>query len=99
MAATDQNYRSQHALDIVFALSSLAMLLSIVWMFVDDYNRPWKSEQRDFRQIESRLAQRLAVAQIPDKAEFEEKRKRVEEARKAYEDPKTQEKLYDLKAE
>ena len=36
MAATDQNYRNQYALDIVFAVSSILMLVSVLWMFVQD---------------------------------------------------------------
>ena len=42
MAATDQNYRQQKTLDIVFAVSSILMLLSIFWMLWDDYNREFK---------------------------------------------------------
>jgi cytochrome c2 len=97
MAATDQNYRTQHTLDIVFAISSLAMLLSVVWMFADDYYRPYKVEQRDFRYVESALAQRMALDQIPDKAEFEAKRTAFEEARAAYQ--AKQDELRSLKAE
>jgi cbb3-type cytochrome oxidase cytochrome c subunit len=97
MAATDQNYRTQHTLDIVFAISSLAMLLSVVWMFADDYYRPYKVEQRDFRNVESALAQRMALDQIPDKAEFEAKRTAFDEARAAYEAKKDE--LRSLKAQ
>ena len=52
MAATDQNYRNQYVLDIVFAVSSIIMLLSIVWMLVADYQREYKTEQREFRDVE-----------------------------------------------
>jgi len=41
-------------------------LLSVVWMMADDYYRPYKVEQRDFRTVEATLAQRMAVEQIPD---------------------------------
>ncbi len=99
MAATDQTYRSQHGLDIVFAVSSLAMLLSIVWMFVDDYNRPYKVEQRDFRAVETALAQRQAVAQIPARADFEREKAAFEAARKDYESEANQGKLRELKYE
>jgi mono/diheme cytochrome c family protein/cbb3-type cytochrome oxidase cytochrome c subunit len=90
MAATDKTYRSQYGLDIVFAVSSLAMLLSIVWMFVDDYNRPFKAEQRSFREAESALAQRLALEQIPSEKEFNEKRDAFDAALVAYESKKDQ---------
>ena len=84
MAATDKPYRTQHTLDIVFAVSSLAMLLSIIWMFADDYYRPFKTEQRSFREIEAAIAQRQAIDLIPDRAEFEAKRKAFEAARDEY---------------
>jgi mono/diheme cytochrome c family protein len=82
MAATDQNYRSQRALDIFFALSCLLMLASIVWMFVADYNREWKTEQREFRDVESALAQRIALDKLPSVADFKAAKKAVEEERK-----------------
>jgi cbb3-type cytochrome oxidase cytochrome c subunit len=82
MAATDQNYRNQRALDIVFAVSCLLMLASIVWMFVADYNREWKTEQREFRDVESALAQRVALQKLPSVADFKAAKKAVDDARK-----------------
>src|SRR5271157_4642812 len=82
MAATDQAYRSQYGLDIVFAVSSIVMLLSIVWMLVDDYQREYKTEQRQFRDVEMAMAQREALQKMPRKAMFEEAKQSVEEARK-----------------
>src|SRR5438132_1107646 len=55
MAATDKHYRDQYALDIVFAVSSILMLVSVVWMFVQDYSREFKDEQRSFRDVEADL--------------------------------------------
>ena len=46
MAATDKEYRNQYILDIVFAVSSIVMLATIVWMLADDFNREYKTEQR-----------------------------------------------------
>src|SRR6266404_7627682 len=66
MAATDQNYRSSKALDITFAATCLLMLVSVVWMFVQDYNREFKVEQRQFRDVEEAVAQRQAVHLVPD---------------------------------
>ena len=65
MAASAQPYRNQRRLDIAFGVSSVLMLFSIVWMFVDDYNREWKPEQRRFRDVETAMSQRLALEQIP----------------------------------
>ena len=41
MAATDKPYRDQYVLDVVFAASCGVMLLSLVWMFADDYYREY----------------------------------------------------------
>src|SRR5206468_4461189 len=67
MAATDQNYRNQYLLDIVFAVTSILMLVSIVWMLWDDYMREYKTEQRQFRDVESAMAQREALKKMPRK--------------------------------
>src|SRR3954453_17574773 len=82
MAATDQNYRNQYALDIVFAVSSVLMLGSIVWMLVDDYMREYKTEQRVFRDVESAMAQREALLKMPREAEVNNAVNKVETARK-----------------
>ena len=52
MPATEETYRSQPTLHIVFAISSIAMMLSIVWMIMADHLRPWKQVQREFQQVE-----------------------------------------------
>src|SRR5438552_16000804 len=81
MAATDKPYRDQNTLDIVFALSNILMLVSIVWMFMQDYDREFKHEQRAFRDVEAALAQRQALDQMPTQAEFEKAMKAVDKAR------------------
>src|SRR5262245_52594560 len=81
MAATDQTYRSQRALDIVFAVSSVAMLVSIIGMFVQDYNRQWKAEQRVFRDVEAALFLRQTAGDLPDPAKYREALKDVKEQR------------------
>src|SRR5277367_1914589 len=65
-AATDQNYRSQKTLDIVFALTCILMLVSIIWMYAQDQFRDWKVEQREFRNVEEALLQRAVVRVAPD---------------------------------
>jgi len=52
MPATEETYRSQPTLHLVFAISSVAMLLATVWMVMVDHLRPWKQVQRDFHVIE-----------------------------------------------
>ena len=49
-------------LNVVFAVSSLFVLFTTVWMVWDDYDREWKNYQRDFTAIEMEVA-RLGLAQ------------------------------------
>lgn len=81
MAATDQPYRSQYSLDVVFGVSSILMLLSVIWMFAQDYNREYKAEQRPFRDVEAAMAQRSAIEQLPSHDEFMSKLAAVDKAR------------------
>src|SRR5262245_44756973 len=82
MAATDQTYRNQKALDVVFAVSSVLLLVSIIWMFVQDYNRPWKTEQREFRDVEAEMFTRQAIADLPPKKKRDDAKAAVEKAKK-----------------
>ena len=66
MAATAEPYRSQKTLDIVFAASCAAMMLSTIWMFVADYQRDYKDVQRKFRDVEATLAERDMLDKLPD---------------------------------
>ncbi len=52
MPATEETYRSQPTLHLVFAISSIAMLLATVWMVMADHLRPWKQVQREFQLVE-----------------------------------------------
>jgi mono/diheme cytochrome c family protein len=67
MAATDQHYRAQRSLDVVFGVSCVLMLISVIWMFVQDYDREFKVEQRSFRDVEEAVAQRQTLNLVPDK--------------------------------
>src|SRR2546421_9736023 len=44
-------------LNVVFAASSLFLLLSVVWMVWDDYDREWKNIQRRFTRLEMQVTQ------------------------------------------
>ena len=88
MAATDQPYRSQRALDIVFAVSCILMLVSVVWMFVQDYARDWKGDQRQFRDVETAVNERLMLERLPDPGVVATKRQAAEAARKEFNDAK-----------
>jgi cbb3-type cytochrome oxidase cytochrome c subunit len=82
MAATDQTYRSQRTLDIVFGVSCLLMLGSIVWMLWVDYNRDYKTIQRQFREVDEALTQRAMLDKLPSKEKVEEVSKDVADKRK-----------------
>src|SRR5215210_5490346 len=53
MPATEETYRSQPYLHVVFAVSSVAMTLVIIWMILADHLRPWKEVQREFHRVET----------------------------------------------
>src|SRR4051794_6284146 len=80
MAASDQYYRNQRTMDIVFAVSCILMLASIVWMFAQDYYRPYKMEQRVFRDVEVGLNQQQALLNLPDVDAVEADERAVEDA-------------------
>ncbi len=85
MAATDQTYRSQKTLDIVFAVSCILMLLSTLWMFWQDYDRQFKHVQRDFRDVEEAMNEHQMIAQLPSKEQVETARQKVADAKKNFE--------------
>src|SRR5262249_51838472 len=86
MAASDQTYRNQKKLDVVFGVSCGLMLLSIGLMFWDDYNRPYKKEQRIFRDVREAMAQRAALAAIPDPQLIAAAQKEVQDAEQEQDD-------------
>src|SRR5258708_574087 len=58
-------------LNVVFAASSLFLLLSVVWMVWDDYDREWKNIQRRFTRLEMQVTQ----AQLKSASASEDKSK------------------------
>src|SRR5437773_2226313 len=58
-------------LNVVFAASSLFLLLSVVWMVWDDYDREWKNIQRRFTRLEMQVTQ----AQLKQASASEDKTK------------------------
>ena len=62
---------------VVFAVSSVAMLGTTLWMLVADHNRPWKQHQRTFRDIETWSAQSRIDEQATD--DYLKERRRLEE--------------------
>ncbi len=47
----------------LFALSSLALLATTAWMVIDDYNKPWKRFQSEFRDRERQTLSAQAEAE------------------------------------
>ena len=93
MAASDKPYRNQSILDTVFGVTSLLMLVSVIAMMVQDYNREYKPEQRVFRDVETAMAQRQALDALPSAAEIEKSDEDVKAARaqRSTDDSKIQE--------
>lgn len=79
MAATDQTYRNQYRLDLVFGISCVLMLIGTVWMFAQDYFREFKQVQREFRDVEEGVAQQTLVSLAPTSYEM----KAIEDAQAA----------------
>src|SRR5579859_7647300 len=81
MAATDQTYRSQKTLDIVFAVSCILMLLCTLWMFWQDYDRQFKHVQREFRDVEEAMNEHQMIAALPSKEQVEAARQKVKDSK------------------
>jgi cytochrome c2 len=50
-------YRRTQTLNVVFALTSIALLLAFSWMVWADYNRDWKRYQIEFNKLEVKLTE------------------------------------------
>ncbi|MDA7978612.1 MAG: hypothetical protein MPJ50_07560 [Pirellulales bacterium] len=48
MPATEQTWRDQKRMHLIFGISSLLMLLFTVWMLIQDHDREWKQYQEDY---------------------------------------------------
>jgi mono/diheme cytochrome c family protein len=70
-------------LNVVFAASSIFLLLSVVWMVWDDYDRDWKNTQRRFNQLELQVTQ--AQLQQAGRAVDRNKLQQLEAQQKAVE--------------
>lgn len=69
MPATEQTWRDNKLLHLIFGISSLVMLLFTVWMLAADHSREWKGYQRQYRELEAWNAQARINAQ--QTAEFD----------------------------
>jgi cbb3-type cytochrome oxidase cytochrome c subunit/peptidoglycan hydrolase CwlO-like protein len=90
MPATEETYRRQSTLHLIFAVSSIAMLLTSVWMIMADHLRPWKQVQRQFQDVETAKLeasrrQKLQEQQAKHQAEIQAIDREIAEAEKAAE--------------
>lgn len=90
MAATDKPYRNQHKLNILFAISCVLMLLSILWMLERDYNRSYKEDQRTFRRAEELIFLRSMLTQLPSRQAVLAASDELAKARKALSEQEAQ---------
>ena len=87
MPASEETYRRQPTLHIIFAISSIAMTLSIIWMIMADHLRPWKQVQREFQVVEREKLKAVEQATLKKRAgevqnqidEFDRKIKEAEQ--------------------
>src|SRR5438046_1697287 len=63
MPATEQTWRSLRTMHVVFAVSSLAMLATTIWMLSADNNREWKPIQQTEMAIEAAAAESRIIEQ------------------------------------
>ena len=49
----DEYLRNMKPQNLLFAVSSVLLLLVTVWMVLDDYTRDWKGYQKEFVRIEA----------------------------------------------
>ena len=66
MPANEETYRSQTTLHVVFAISSIAMTMAIVWMIMADHLRPWKETQREFHTIEHQKLEQAKAEKLDE---------------------------------
>ena len=89
MPASEETYRRQPTLHIIFAISSIAMTLSIIWMIMADHLRPWKQVQREFQVVEREKLKAVEQATLKKRVgevqnqidEFDRKIKEAERGR------------------
>ena len=67
MPATDKTVRDIKKMHVTFAVTSVVLVLSTVWMFWKDHDRPWKEYQKEARAIDLTVSQwRLMESQTAD---------------------------------
>jgi len=84
---TQERHYNINKLNVIFAVSSVILLLSLGWMLADDYSRSWKEYQKDFRTLEiekTRIKYDAAAAQLGAGSEYQELVEKLEIIKKDY---------------
>jgi cytochrome c2 len=77
MPATEQTWRPIGLMHVIFGLSSIAMLVTTIWMLAADHRREWKKYQREFRNVkiaatEARISELKTTQWSQKKRELDE---------------------------
>src|SRR5262245_37461257 len=57
MPVTTDTLRNTRRLNVIFAVSSAALIICTFWLIWVDYDRPWRKHQDDYMQAQSALAE------------------------------------------
>jgi len=74
-------------LNVIFAISSIVLLLSLLWMVKEDYDREWKGYQKEFRVLEvekTRVKYDAASNKLEGEAEYQDLKKQLKEAQEKF---------------
>ncbi len=88
MTLPDERHYKSSALNLIFSVSSLLLLLSLGWLFLSDYLRQWKQHQTEFRSLEiekTKLEYEAARKGLEGDEEYQTLLQKIGQARKDYE--------------
>ncbi len=74
-------------LNVIFAITSFILALSLIWLFGDDYARSWKKYQKEFRDLEiekTRVKYDAATQELEKNAEYILLEQQRDEAKKEF---------------
>jgi mono/diheme cytochrome c family protein/cytochrome c1 len=85
MPATEQTWRDQKVMHVIFGVSSVLLLLATIWMLVIDHDREWKKIQRNARALDAwSTSARIDQTETPEfKAEVAKRAKALADAQAA----------------
>lgn len=84
----DERHYKRDTLNLLFTLSSILLLLSLIWLFLSDYVRQWKRHQAEFRSLEvakTRAKYKEAREHLATREEYQALLQKMDKARKEYE--------------